>query len=279
MKNLCILFSIILFLSACSSNVDKDQLENKGSLLKDILIKNELRVCTTFDIPGLAILNTVTGKMEGFEPTLAKEIAKQILGNENGIRFLFCPESQRFSYLESEKADFIIATLTITPEREKLVDFSIPYFVTGQSILVNKESSIKNLEDLNRKKVGVYEGTTSETFLLKYAPEAIPVGIIDFPGTLLALENHSIDALVADRIILECFLFENEQAQGLQILEGIFSTEYYGVAVKKGQDSLLQAINNAIKKNFESGEWERNYNEHLKPITGFSATPPMNSRL
>jgi len=274
MKELCILFLIILCLSACSSNENHLENNKQNSLLNDILLKNELTVCTAFDIPGLAILNTVTDKMEGFEPTLAKEIAKYILGNENEIKFLFCPESQRFSYLESEKADFIIATLTITPEREKLVDFSIPYFVTGQSILVNKESSIKNLEDLNKKNVGVYKGTTSETFLLKYAPEAVPVGIIDFPGTLLALENHSIDALVADRIILECFLFKNEQARDLQILDGIFSTEYYGIAVKKGQDNLLQAINDAIKENFESGKWERNYYEHLRPITGFSATPP-----
>lgn len=98
------------------------------------------------------LLDTKDGKIKGFEIDLAKAITKQMLGKNAKAKFIQVTSSTRMPMLKNGNIDAIIATMTNTPERRKQVAFTDTYFLAGQSLLVKKGSSIKNVKDLNQQR-------------------------------------------------------------------------------------------------------------------------------
>ena len=118
------------------------------------------------------LMNIKTGKIEGFEIDLANALTKQILGKDGQAEFVQTTPKTRIPLLKNGNIDAAIATMTITPERKKQVDFSTPYFNAGQSLLVKDDSDIKNIRDLNGKTTVAVKGTTAVANVKKFAPKA-----------------------------------------------------------------------------------------------------------
>lgn len=116
--------------------------------------------------------NIRTGKLEGFEIDLAKALTKKILGPNGKCIFVPVTSGTRVPLLKNGNIDAIMATMTITPEREKQVDFTHSYFDAGQSLLVKKGSPIKNIQDLNKpgKVILGVAGSNSVKNVAKFAP-------------------------------------------------------------------------------------------------------------
>ncbi len=223
-----LLLLIILVISGCIKN-------NKNDLYKSILQKDKLIVGVSFVSKPFAFKDS-DGQMKGIEVDLAKEIAERMLGDENKVVFKNVTPQDRMKAVTSGNVDIVISTMTITPERNKLVNFSDPYFVAGQVICVRKDSKIETIDDLINKKVIVILGTTGEQNIRRFAPNALIRGYIDNSEAINAFKSGSSDAITTDDSLLQGFVMDNNS---YIILPNKLTEEPYGIAFEKSQQATI----------------------------------------
>ena len=153
-----------------------------------------------------------------------------------------------------------MSAITITPEREQQMDFSEPYFISGQCLLVTEDSTIADEADLEGMTVGVIKGTTNQELA-----EGIPgIGpMITFQGKpemFDALIDGKLDAVIVDTP----FGLYNAKSTGeTRIAKELTSGDQYGIAVKKGNSQLLEEINRALDELRQDGTYERLYEKYF----------------
>jgi polar amino acid transport system substrate-binding protein len=143
----------------------------------------------SFDIPGMGYKNPQTGAIEGFEANLARAIAEKLLGAPNRVDLVQVTDEQRIQPLQDDLVDMVVSQLTITPDRAEQVDFSVPYYVTREGLLVLAGSSIRRFEDLAGKRIAVTAGSVS----LQRMRAALP----SLPGATLVVTALGIGNLEA----------------------------------------------------------------------------------
>ena len=159
----------------------------------------------------------------------------------------------------SGKADLAAAGITVTEDRKKNVDFSIPYVKTGIVVIYKKSNPFKNIEQLKGKKIGVQGGTTSETFVLEQLKQE-PERSKSPAEAVAALKSGRVEFVIADiDPAKNCVKGEADLA-----LSDFITSEEYAVAIRKGQPELLKAINETITELKSSGQldqWIRQFTE------------------
>ncbi len=205
--------------------------------------------------PPMEYVDESTKEIVGFDIDLMAAIAK-----EGGFSYEFKNAAWDgiFAGLAAGKYDAIMSSVTITEERKKKMDFSNPYINAGQILIVQKKTSgVSKLTDLKGKTVAAQIGTTGSFEIEKI--EGIKLKAYDEIG--LAFEdliNGRVDGVVADTPVAADFALQNETYKGkLKIVGEPFTDEYYGVAVQKGNQEVLDAINRGIDKVVGTGAYER----------------------
>lgn len=213
------------------------------------------------------LTNVKTGKIEGFEIDLAKALTKQMLGKDAKAEFVTTTANTRIPLLKNGNIDAVLATMTITKERAKQVDFSEPYFPAGSSLLVPDNSKIKNVKDLNNKTVLAVKGTTAVDDVHKYAPKAKVLQYDDYGQAMSALKAGQGVALTTDNGLLAGIAQENP---GYKLVGGVYSNAPYGIAVNKGQTQMVTQINKALNELEKDGTYNRLIKKWFAGIPGFS---------
>lgn len=203
------------------------------NVMDEILKRGKIIVGVKYDTKPFGYLDEHQ-KLVGYDIDLAKYIAKSVLGSEDKVEFRQVTPSNRILALNSGQVDMIIATMTITEQRQEVVDFSVPYYMAGQAILVPKDSKIKRMGDLNGKKVIIIFGTTAEKNLRLVAPEAKILGYKTYTSGYSALKQKRADAMTSDDTILIGFALQDSS---LTLLPKRYSKEPYAIAFKKGEGS------------------------------------------
>ena len=150
----------------------------------------------------------------------------------------------------SGKADIGAAGMTVTPDREKNVNFTDTYAQASQVVIVTKDSDIATPDDLKGKRIGVQLGTTGDQFSGDVEDATVERYNKGFEA-VQSLLSDKIDAVVIDEQPAKVFVEENE---GLKILDDHFTDEEYAIAVSKDNTELTEKINAAIKSLKESGK-------------------------
>ncbi|WP_063084062.1 transporter substrate-binding domain-containing protein [Weissella cibaria] len=196
------------------------------------------------DTKLMGLMNIKTGKLEGFDVDMAKQITKRV-NPKAKVELTQITSGTRIPMLLNANIDAIIATMSITPDREKVVDFSKPYFNAGQAILVKKGSGIKDIYDLNKPgaRILAVAGSTSAVVVKKFAPKAKVVALSDYATALTALKAGQGDALTTDNGILYGMA---AGSKSLEVVGGPFTKEPYGVAMDENNPKLVKAVNKAI---------------------------------
>ncbi|MEM1525987.1 MAG: basic amino acid ABC transporter substrate-binding protein [Ignisphaera sp.] len=220
-----------------------------------------LKIGTSPDFPPFEYIDETTGEVVGIDIDLIKAIAKK-LGYE--IEIVQIEFAGLIEALEKGHIDVAISGITITEERSKKVDFSIPYWKSDQAILVTKVSSFKpqNLTDLAGKIVGVQSGTTAEILLDELKASNVVVEIKRYSSYSLAVQdlvNGRVDAVLVDSPVAST-LAKN---YGVEVACIVPTGEEYGIAVKKGNTELLKQINRALEEILNSEEWQRIISKYL----------------
>lgn len=219
----------------------------------------------SFDIPGMGYKNPQTGQIEGFEPDLARAIAAVLLGSPERIEFRPVTDAQRIPLLQNDKMDMVLSQLTITPDREELVDFSIPYWVTREALLVPKGSSIKGFDDLKGKRIAAVDGSISIRRMRAALPdETLVVTPLSY-DCLVAVAKGEADAASNDLVNLEVLQKSSDNPDAYRIIDigKHFDEKPFGVAVKKGRRSLVDLLNKAIAELKAKGEIDRLLNDNI----------------
>ena len=196
------------------------------------------------DTKLMGLMNIKTGKLEGFDVDMAKQITKRV-NPKAKVELTQITSGTRIPMLLNGNIDAIIATMSITPDREKVVAFSKPYFNAGQAILVKKGSGIKDIYDLNKPgaRILAVAGSTSAMVVKKFAPKAKVVALSDYATALTALKAGQGDALTTDNGILYGMA---AGSKSLEVVGGPFTKEPYGVAMDENNPKLVKAVNKAI---------------------------------
>lgn len=233
--------------------------------LDDIQAKGELVVGTLgVDEPN-SFIDPKSRQLVGYEIDLSNEVA-QALGVKASFKQISV--AARIPELRQNRVDMLAASLTHTRERGEQVDFSYTILVTGQVVLVKKDSGIRQVSDLNGKKVLTVKGGTQEPNIKKAAPDANVVTFETTQQAFLALQQGKGDAFVDDEsALLDDYAKLGDKKDDYLILPEKISIEPLALAVRKDEPRLKQAVNDALAKLEASGEAERLYLKWYGPGT------------
>jgi glutamate transport system substrate-binding protein len=252
--------------TAAASSTAKATAFPADSTMAKIVSKGSLIVGVKFDQPGFGLLDPKSNKPDGFDIAMAKEIGKALGLKDDQIQFVEAVSANRIPYLLTDKVDLVIATMTINADRKTQIDFSRPYYLAGQSILVKKDNTtITKVDDLNGKKVCSVSGSTSEKNVQTKAPQAQLLSLADYSSCVSSMKDGRVDAVSTDDIILAGFAAADPS---LKLVGGQFTQEPYGIGVKKGKDDLVKFIDAQIDKMFKDGTWDSIYTKYLGKVEG-----------
>lgn len=253
------IFCLFVLTTLCACDIRKKQ-ENYD-LLDSIKVKKVFVVGINKDSRPFGYVDENTTDITGFDADLIREISKHIFNSDKIVRFEEVTPSNRILKLNAKEVDVVISTMTINHKRMQVVDFSNPYFMTGQALLVANSSNIRTGKDLNYKKIGIVLGTTAAENIKYIAPYAVITGFKNYKEAFKELANGNIDAISTDDAILQGIVAQNPE---YKILPDRYSTEFYGIALRKDENSktLKEEINNALaalEKNGKLRKLEQKY--------------------
>jgi len=202
-------------------------------------------IATDATWPPMEMVNE-SKEIVGFDIDLMNAAAKE---GKFAVEFRNTAWDGIFAGLEAGEYDAVMSSVTITDERKQTMDFSVPYINAGQILVVRQElSGVDMLDQLRGKNVGSQIGTTGAFEVEKAA--GVTLKTYDEIGLAFEdLANGRIEAVVCDTPVAAQFALQNENYKGkLKIVGKPFTEEYYGVAVKKGNSKVLEAINKGLEK-------------------------------
>ena len=192
-------------------------------------------------------MTTDTGDFEGIDIEVAGAIAKK-LGLELQVDDMDFDAALLAA--QNGKSDMVMAGVTVTDERLKVMDFSDTYAEGIQSIIVPEDSDIATADDLSGKTIGTQRGTTGYLYCTDDFGEENVIAYDDGLTAIQALNNGQVDAVVIDNAPAQEFVAANP---GLKILDTAYAQEDYAIGVAKGNTQLLDAINGALEELQDDG--------------------------
>jgi glutamate transport system substrate-binding protein len=259
--------ALTVSLTACGGDSEK-----YNSVVEKASKEKKLTVGVKSDQPGVG-LRKPDGSYEGIDIDVAKYIAKELGVEEKNITFKETVSQNREPFIEQGQVDFVVASYSITDARKQKVSFAGPYFVAGQDLLVRTgEKAITGPEALNGKKLCSAAGSTSaQNVKDKFAKQAQLLQERNYSACVDRVLGGTLDALTTDNVILAGYAAQHPGK--LRLVGKPFSTEKYGVGLKKDDKQGRDAINTAIEKMFNDGSWKATLDRYVGPA-GFAVPAP-----
>ncbi|SIP95265.1 polar amino acid transport system substrate-binding protein [Paenibacillus sp. RU4T] len=213
---------------------------------------------TSADYAPYEFHKTVDGKdaIVGFDIEIAKEIAKDMNAK---LEIKDMDFDGLLLSLNTDKVDFVISGMTPTEERAKAVDFSKIYYMADQGVLAKKgnEGSFNTLDDLKGKKIGVQKGSIQEG-IAKEIEGAKLTSIAKIPELILELNSGRVDALILEKPVADQYVKAQDTVALTNVkIEQSADEAGSAIAIKKGNQELVDSINKTIDRLKESGEIDR----------------------
>jgi len=260
------MFALALVLAACGGGGSSTGSESTGGTAAE---GGGEPLSVGSDIPYPPFEQGKPGEYTGFDIELIEAIGEK-LGRP--VEVTDTSFETIFRDVAQGKFDAAISAATITDEREQAVDFSNPYYLSEQAVLVTEGSEIKSLEDLEGKTVGVQQGTTGQELAKEKSGASEIRPYPEGPDAVNALKAGTVEAVIIDAPVAQNAV---EKSGGVEIAENVPTEEEYGIAVAQGETELLEEINAALKEIEEDGTYATIYKKWFKvepPKAIFSAT-------
>ena len=245
-----------------------------GSTMARLSDAGSIKIGVKFDQPGIGNKNPSTGKPEGFDIEIGKIVAGQLGIAADKIEFVETVSKNREPYIETGKVDIVIASYSITDKRKQIVSFAGPYYVTGQDLLIRKEaaSEITGPDSLAGKTVCSVTGSTPLAKIEEDYPQAKTEAYGTYTECVDRLETKSVDAVTTDGSILLGYAAGNPEE--LQVVGKPFSTEKYGIGLKKDDTAFRGFINDSLQKAYDNGDWKKAFDATLGKGGSEAGEPP-----
>lgn len=211
------------------------------------------------------------GKIQGYDVYFAKRIAKDLLGSEDAVEFVYLEAANRVEYLAAGKIDITLANFTVTEERSQKVDFALPYMKVALGVVSSEKALITDVAQLKGKKLIVVKGTTAETYFSEKHPEINLVKFDEYQEAYDALLDGRGDAFSTDNTEVLAWALQNK---GFKVgIETIGDIDTIAAAVQKGNTELRDWINEEIKSLAKENFFHKDFEETLRPVYGDSIDP------
>ncbi|WP_291256862.1 basic amino acid ABC transporter substrate-binding protein [Fusobacterium sp.] len=219
------------------------------SLSSLAMAKEKIYVGTNAEFPPFEYLEK--GEIVGFDIEMMNEIGKVL---DADIKIQDMAFDGLLPALQMKKVDVVIAGMTATEERQKMVSFTQPYYTASQVIIVKEgNNSIKSFDDLKGKRVGVMLGFTGDVIVSDMEGVKIERYNAAYAG-IMALKVDKIDAVVLDSEPAENYVKQNS---GLQIAEAESAQEKYAIAVRKNDKELLEKLEKGLNEIKANGTYDK----------------------
>ncbi|CAI9419890.1 ABC transporter substrate-binding protein [Nocardioides sp. T2.26MG-1] len=263
-----VLSALALTASACGSDSGSDgkASDNPGSSEApslDLISDGTLTVCSDVPYPPFeAFDKTSPTGFKGFDIDIVDAIATQ-LDLKVVIKDSDFNALQSGLALNAGQCDLAASAMTITPERQAKLGFSDGYYDSEQSLLVPSDSSIASIDDLDGVKVGVQKGTTGEAYANEHASGA---DIVVFPSDgemFAAIKAGQVEALLQDLPVNLDHQNDPAAAGEFKVVETYDTGESYGLAMKKDNTDLIDAVDEALQTMRDNGEYQKIYDTYF----------------
>jgi len=254
LKTLTAAAAMALALAGCAAD-EKTETESGVEVVED----GKLTVCT--HLPYEPFQYNQGGEVVGFDVELMDLVAEE-LDLEQEIYNTPFEGIETGQAMNTGKCDIAAAGMTITEEREEVMDFSDPYFDATQALLVKTGAGIASLEDLSGKTLGVQTSTTGEEYAKDNAPEDVELKIYEDLALLVgAVKNGQIDAGINDNTVLYDYVADNPDTE---VATEFDTGEQYGFGVgEEGSEELLETTNEVLATANEDGTYDEIYQKYF----------------
>lgn len=242
-----------------------------GSAMARIAQRGRLIVGVDQNSYRFGFRDPLTGELTGFDVDLAREIARDLLGDPERIQFRAISSADRIPAIQDGTVDLVVQTMTMNCERWEQVSFSTEYFTAGQRVLVTRDSPVKGIDDLGGEKVCATAGSTSIRNLAEADSGPVPVSVVNWTDCLVMLQQNQVAAVSTDDSILAGLAGQDPNTQ---VVGDRFSDEPYGVAMSRTAPELVRFVNAVLERVREDGTWTRLYERSLSAL-GPAPTPPL----
>lgn len=202
------------------------------------------------------------GRIKGYSVELCTRVAgaiqKDLDMTELKIEWVPVEASNRLEYVISGKVDAVCGTTTMTLGRMQKVDFSLPIYVDGGSVLVRARSKLTRLTDLTGKRIAVIKGTTTEEELARgldsKGARATLVQVQNAAEGMALLNKGSVDGYAADRVVLAYLKLRSPNPDAYAFVAGDFSYEPFGLPMRRDDPDFKLAVNRALAAIYRTGD-------------------------
>jgi len=245
------LIAFVISLGGCFD--DTSERAAPDDILAKVTAAKTVRIGVKTNTPPFSVM-AKDGSYSGFDIDIAEALAKQM--GIDTIAYVPVTSADRIVKLMHGDVDMVIASMTITRYREHRVDFSLPYFQDGESLLVKKDSPVDSYLDLTGKTVGCLKGSTSSYYMKQVAPGCMTKVYMDAATMMAGLMAGDVDAVTSDELILIGLIKQSTDPSALRIAGKRFTTEPYGIALAQNQSHWRNAIDDALQTLWENGTWQ-----------------------
>lgn len=276
--------SLLLTLAACGEAGNDDEgsdveaKENaaesfdEGTRMREIADDGKIVVGVKYDQPGLGFKGATDDVPSGFDVEIAKLLVADlgIDPESDNVEWKETISDNREPYLKAGEVDLVLASYSITDERRAEVGQAGPYFLTGQQLLVKKDSGISSVDDLKGKEVCSVTGSTSIDNAEKAGMK--PRGFDTYSECRDQVLDGAIDAMTTDGSILLGYAALNPDE--LEVVGEPFSEERIGVGYSPDSPEMCQWITDTLQEAMDNGDWATAFENTLGKSGAETPEPP-----
>ncbi len=225
--------------------------------LDDIKKSGKIRIAVDLGVPPYGLTD------DKMQPSGSDIDTAKLLAKDWGLEFVHVPTTgaSRIPSLQTDKADLVISTLSITPDRAKVIDFTLGYAVIRTVIAATKATDVKKLADLDGKTVGTVRGTTHDTQLTKEGPKGMKLVRYEDDATeAQAFLSGQVDIISTGELLVSPISKKNPARQ-LEV-KFVLDTFILAVGVKKDETRLRDEVNKWISAKLKDGTLNAIYKKH-----------------
>lgn len=237
----------------------------RADLLSDITSRGDLKCAVYSDVPPFSSPDVKTRQLAGMDVDLCQALAQQM-----GLKLTLVPTSveARIAVIATGRADVLIANLAYTKTRGNQIQFSDPYYVAKEMLLVKQENADKTLADFKGKRISATKGTTSEQSIHLKGGKAVTFQ--DAASAFLALEQNKAVGFVTNTMTgIKMISQAKKDGIELAMIKEPMALEPIGIGMKRDEPALLAAVNGGLKTMDDNGTIDKIWDTWIGPNTEY----------
>ncbi len=242
-----------------------------GSFMRTIQRRGYLRAGVNAGLLDFGYLNPATGKIEGFEIDLVRELARAIFGDPSRYRLVALSVPQRIPFVQDNRVDIVVDAVTITCARKQQVDFSSVYYDAKQRVLVPSNSPATDIGAFSDRRVCASAGSAPIEVMQRASGAADAGGAPQAIDCLVALQQGQVSAISTDDSILLGF---KAQDPNTKIIGPSLADVPYGMAISKAHPEFVRFVNGVLAKLARDGTWQNALRPLARPSGARSEPSP-----